>query len=103
MSEGLNDVVHGVCEVSLTKQLFDNLLHLSKECSLVEAWAKARCRLVLVFCLPQLHVSNPLNELLVDLATQLHVSNPLNELLVDLATDVWNVSLKLKMFQSLVV
>ena len=33
---------------------------------------KARFRLVLVFCLPQVHV-NPLNEFLIDLATELWI------------------------------
>ena len=48
VSERLDDVVHGeVCEVFLTKQCLDDLLRLSKVSSLVEAWPKARFRLVL--------------------------------------------------------
>ena len=81
VSERRDDVVHGkVCEVSLPKQRLDDLLRLSKDFSPVEAWSKARFRLVLVFCL-----------------LQSHVSNPLNEFLPDLAIDLWNIMIKLGM------
>ena len=58
-----------VCEVSFSsgvpKHRLSDLLRLSKASSLEETWPKARFRLVLVFCLPQYHVSHPVNELLM--------------------------------------
>ena len=72
LSENRDDTVHSeVWEISLPKQSFDKLLRLSKESSLIEAWPEARFRLLLVFGLPQFHVSRPPNEFLVDHATEL--------------------------------
>ena len=71
-SERLDDVVDSeVRQVPLTNQCVDDLLRLSKKSSSAEARSKARSRLVLVLCLPQCHVSNPLNECLIDLVSEL--------------------------------
>ena len=73
-------VVHSeVRQFSLTKQGLDDLLRLSKKSSPVEAWPKARFRVILVLCLPS------------------HLNNLLNELQTDHATELWNIIHKLSM------